>query len=39
MLELAIAFGAGLLVAWVFLPEPAFMRAFFERIGLARKTR
>lgn len=36
MLELAIAFGAGLLCGWIFLPEPKFLRDFFVRIGWAK---
>jgi hypothetical protein len=36
MLELAIAFGAGLIVGWIFFPEPKFLRDFFVRIGLAK---
>jgi type II secretory pathway component PulJ len=40
MIELLIGvfiFAAGLVVGWVFLPEPAFVRRFFERIGWARE--
>jgi hypothetical protein len=34
----AICFGAGLLTAWIFLPEPKFVREFWEKMGWARKT-
>jgi hypothetical protein len=36
MLGLVIGFGAGLVVGWTLLPEPAFVRDFFVRIGWAR---
>lgn len=36
MLELLLAFGAGLVAGWIFLPEPARVRAFFVKIGWAQ---
>lgn len=31
-----LGFGGGLIVGWIFLPEPAFVRAFFVRQGWAK---
>lgn len=36
LIILAIGFAAGAIVAWVFLPEPAFIRRFFVKIGWAK---
>lgn len=36
LILLALVFGAGLVVGWTVLPEPAFVRAFFVRIGWAK---
>jgi hypothetical protein len=33
-----MCFGAGLLTAWIFLPEPKIVREFWEKMGWARKT-
>lgn len=38
MLELALAFGGGLLVGWFFFPEPKFLRDMFVRWGWAKPT-
>lgn len=34
---LALAFGGGLVAGWIFLPEPAYVRAFFVRMGWAKE--
>lgn len=33
---MALAFGGGLIVGWIFLPEPVGVRAFFVRLGWAK---
>lgn len=38
LFAVAIGFLGGAIVAWVFLPEPAFVRRFFVRIGWAKPT-
>lgn len=35
LLFASLAFGSGLIVGWIFLPEPAFVRSFFVRVGWA----
>jgi hypothetical protein len=37
MIELAIGVAIGLVLGWVFLPEPVFVRNFFVKIGLAKE--
>jgi hypothetical protein len=34
---ICLGFGSGLIVGWVVLPEPAFVRRFFVRIGWAKE--
>lgn len=36
MVGFIIGVAVGLVVGWVFLPEPAFVRRFFERMGWAK---
>lgn len=36
MIGLIIGVAIGLVLGWVFLPEPAFVRSFFERMGIAK---
>jgi len=34
---IVFGFGVGLIAGWMFLPEPAFVRRFFVRIGWAKE--
>ncbi len=36
MVGFIIGLAAGLLIGWTLLPEPAFVRGFFERMGWAK---
>ena len=36
MLGFVIGVGVGLVLGWVFLPEPDMVRAFFVRVGWAK---
>jgi hypothetical protein len=36
MFNLISGVGIGLILGWVFLPEPKFVRDFFVRVGLAK---
>jgi hypothetical protein len=36
LIALALGFISGAIVAWIFLPEPAFIRRFFIKIGWAK---
>jgi hypothetical protein len=36
LIMIAVAFAAGLVVGWIFLPEPAFVRNAFVQIGWAK---
>lgn len=36
MINFLSGVGAGLIAGWIFLPEPALVRAFFVRIGWAQ---
>jgi hypothetical protein len=38
MFEFILGLIIGLVVGWVFLPEPAFVRRFFDRIGISQPT-
>lgn len=37
MMYLAIAFIAGLVVGWNFLPQPAFVKNIVDQLGLTKK--
>ena len=37
MFEWIVGVCIGLVLGWVFLPEPSFVRKFFVRVGLAKE--
>lgn len=37
MMEMLVGVGIGLVLGWIALPEPAFVRSFFVRIGWAKE--